>query len=229
MYKNIELVSKENKDLKVESIKGFKYAKELTQCIITVDEFFKASRSQPIVFAKNEAGEYFASTLLGLEKDKNNFVSSKGDWAKAEYIPAYVRRYPFIFVQNKGTFALAYDADCKEVNTKKGQELFDKDGNETEYVKNIMKFMENFQKSASITSAFIKELDSLGLLEDANASMNVDGKKYAFTGFKRVNEEKLNALDEEQTMKLIKNGSYKLIIAHLISMSNFDKLVSLQK
>ena len=92
-----------------------------------------------------------------------------------------------------------------------------------------MKFMESFQKSSVVTASFIKELDELGLLEDAKADMSVDGKKFAFTGFKRVNEEKLNALSEEQTLKLIKNGSYKLIVAHLISMSNFEKLVSLQK
>ena len=89
--------------------------------------------------------------------------------------------------------------------------------------------MENFQKSSSLTSTFIKELDSLDLLEDANATMIIDNKKILFTGFKRVNEEKLNALNEEQIIKLVKNGSYKLIIAHLISMSNFEKLVSLQK
>lgn len=229
MYKNVKLVTKENTSLKVDAIKGFKYAKDLTQCIITVDEFFKASKSQPIVFAKNENSEYFASTLLGLEKETNNFVNGKGEWSKAEYIPAYVRRYPFIFVQDKDTLALAYDGDCKEINEKKGQTLFDEKGESSEYVQNVMKFMENFQKSSTITSAFIKELDNLGVLEDANANMSVDGKKFAFTGFKKVNEEKLNALSDEQTMKLIKNGSYKLVVAHLISLGNFDKLVSLQK
>ena len=229
MYKNVKLLNKEDKDLKVDAIKGFKYSKELTQCIVTVDEFFKASKSQPIVFSKNDAKEYFASTLLGLEKDKNNFVNGKGEWIKAEYIPAYVRRYPFIFIKDKDLLALAYDSDCKEINKKKGQELFDKDAKESEYTVNVMKFMESYQKSSAITSSFIKELDELSLLEDANANMTVDGKKFSFTGFKKVNEEKLNALDEEQTMKLIKNGSYKLIVAHLISMGNFDKLVSLQK
>ncbi len=229
MYKNIKLLSKDDKSLKVDAVKGFKYAKDLTQCIVTVDEFFKASKSQPIVFAKNEGGEYFATTLLGLEKDKNNFVSTKGEWSKAEYIPAYVRRYPFIFVQDKETLALAYDGDCKEINLKKGQEFFDKDGKETEYVTNVMKFMENFQKSSTMTAAFVKELDALEILEDANANMTVNGKKFTFTGFKRVSEDKLNKLDDEQTMKLIKNGSYKLIVAHLISMGNFEKLVSLQK
>jgi len=229
MYKKVKLLSKEDKGLKVDAVKGFKYAKDLTQCIITVDEFFKASKSTPIVFAKNEAGEYFASTLLGIEKDTNNFVNGRGEWVSGEYIPAYVRRYPFIFVQEKDTLALAYDENCKEINDKKGQDLFDEKGEITEYTQNVMKFMENFQSSSVKTSAFIKDLDTMGLLEDANANMNVAGKKFAFTGFKKVNEEKLNALSDEQTMKLIKNGSYKLVVAHLISMGNFDKLISLQK
>lgn len=229
MYNKVKLLSKEDKNLKVDSIKGFKYAKELTQCIVTVDEFFKASKSQPIVFAKNDAGEYFASTLLGLEENKNNFVNGKGEWAKAEYIPAYVRRYPFIFVQDKENFALAYDDTCKEINEKKGQELFDKEAKETDYLNNIMKFMENYQLSSVKTSAFIKQLDDMGLLEDANANMTVGGKKFAFTGFKRVNETKLNELKDEDTLNLIKSGAYKLITAHLISLGNFEKLVSLQK
>lgn len=119
MYKNVKLLSKDDKNLKVDAIKGFRYAKKLTQCIITVDEFFKAAKSQPIVFAKNESGKYFASTLLGLEKETNNFVNGKGEWIKGEYIPAYVRRYPFIFIQDGQTLALAYDSDCKEINEKK--------------------------------------------------------------------------------------------------------------
>ena len=229
MYKNVKLLSKEDKTLKVDAIKEFKYAEDLMQCIITVDEFFKAARSQPIVFSKNKDKEYSASTLLGLEENKNSFVNEKGEWIKGEYIPAYVRRYPFIFVQDKDQLALAYDSDCEEINNKKGKALFNKDGAQTKYTTSVMKFMEDYQKSSIITSNFIKELDSLELLEDSNATMEVNGKKFSFTGFQRVNEEKLNALDDEKTMKLIKNGSYKLIVAHLISMANFEKLVSIQK
>ncbi|MEA3228160.1 MAG: SapC family protein [Campylobacterota bacterium] len=229
MYKNIKLLnSKEDVNLKVSAIKAFKYAEKIKQVIITVDEFFKAAKSQPILFTKNESGEYFASTLLGLEQ-KNDFVNSKGEWEKSEYIPAYIRRYPFIFIQEKETLALAYDSDCKEINEEKGQSFFNEDGTSSEYVTNVIKFMESFQKSSIVTSAFVKELDELGILEDTDANIQVKGKKLAFTGFKRVNEEKLNSLNDEQIMKLIKNGSYKLIVAHLMSMSNFEKLISLQK
>jgi hypothetical protein len=227
MYKNVKLLTKSDKDLKVDVVKSFKYAKELTQCIVTVDEFFKASRSQPIVFAKNEAGEYFATAILGVE-DANIFVNGKGEWSKGEYIPAYVRRYPFIFVQENNTLALAYDSECKEVNEKKGKDLFDADEN-SEYLNSIMKFMQEYQNSSQKSAMFIKALDELGLLEDTNANLNIDGKKFTFTGFKRVNEKKLSELSDEDKLKLIKNGSYNLIVAHLISLSNFDKLAALYK
>ena len=175
MYKKVKLLTKNDKNLKVNVIENFSYAKELTQTIITVDEFFKAAKSQPIVFAKNKDEEYFASTLLGLEEKKNDFINDKGEWLNGEYIPAYVRRYPFVFVQEKETLALAYD-DCKEINKKKGKSFFNKNGEITDYIKNVMNFMENFQKSSQKTALFIKELELLGLLEDANANMNVNGK-----------------------------------------------------
>jgi len=230
MYKNIKLLnSKEDTQLKITPLNGFEYAKGKGQVAITLDEFFLASKSQPIVFTKSKDGEYFASVLLGLEQDKNSFVMKNGTWEKSEYIPTYVRRYPFIFVKNNNNLAVAYDSDCKNINTKEGEAFFDEEGKSSEYLTNVIKFMDNFQNNSLMTASFIKELDELNLLEDANATMEVKGKKFAFTGFKRVDEKKLDALDDEKLLKLIKSGSYKFIMAHLISLGNFEKLISLQK
>jgi len=229
MYKNVKFVSKENKDLRVDSVKGYNYAKDLTQSIITIDEFYKASRSQPIVFSQNKSGEYAATILLGLTENKNSFLDNDGKWVDAEYIPAYIRKYPFIFVKDKEQLILAYDENCKEVNEKTGKKLFDQDGNESKYLENTMNFLTNYHQSSLKTNLFVKQLDELGLLEDANVSMTVKEKKVTFTGFKKVSEEKLNALTDDQIMQLIKNGSYKLISAHLISLGNFEKLVALEK
>lgn len=230
MYKNVKLLdSKKDLDLKISEIKNFKYAANTIQAIITADEFFKASKSQPIVFGKNEIGDFFATVVMGLKEEKNLFVNTKGEWRVGEYIPAYVRRYPFIFIQDEKTLALAVDGDCKEVNEKKGEAVFNKDGSQTEYTTKVMDFMQNFQNSSLRTSAFIAELDKMGILEDANANLQVDGEKILFQGFKRVNEEKLNALKDEEQMKLLKSGAYKLIVAHLVSMTNFDKLIAIHK
>ncbi len=228
MYKDVKLLTKDDTNLKVKVIENFEYSKELTHCVLTVDEFFKAVKSQPIVFTKNIDGNYLVSALLGIKKDTNNFLNEKFEWKEGEYIPAYVRRYPFIVVQDKENFSLAYDAKCKAINTKEGQSLLGTDGKQTEYAKGVMDFMENFHTSSLRTLAFVHKVSELDLLEDANIEMTVKGQKFAFNGFKRINEEKLNALDDDKTMELIKNGYYKLIVAHLISMSNFKKLIALE-
>jgi hypothetical protein len=228
MYEKVKVISKKDKDLKVEQIRGFKYAKDLNQSIITIDEFFKACRSFPIVFSQNQQNEYIATVILGFTQ-KNVFIDGKNEWRKGEYIPAFVRRYPFIFIKENDILALAYDEECKKINTKKGTSLFEEDGSESEYVKNIMLFMQNYQISYNNTSKFIAELEKFDLLEEATAEVNVEDKKYNFKGFKKVNENKLNNLEEEKVLRLIKSGSYKLILAHLVSLGNFEKISLLQR
>lgn len=227
MYSNVKLISKKDTELKIDKIDSFDYAKELIQSIITADEFFKAAKSTPILFAKRD-DEYIATTVFGIESGKNLLVDEDGKWLATEYIPAYIRRYPFIFVKENDLLALGVDTACKAVNEESGAALFNEDGENSEYLNRVMSFMDSYQKSSQKTSAFVKELDDLELLEDAQANITRDGKSFSFTGFKKVNEEKLNSLDEETLLKLVKNGSYKLITAHLISLSNFEKLVALE-
>jgi hypothetical protein len=230
MYKNIKLIkSDEDKNLKVSAIKTFKYAAETTQTIISYEEFFEAAKSQPIVFGKDGSGSYYAAALLGLKEGKNLFVSGKGEWKSDAYIPAYLRRYPFIFVEDGETLALAVDKDCKEVNEKKGQALFDEKGEMSEYAATVLKFMKAFQTASVKTSAIIKIMDEMGLLEEANASMKLSDESFMVKGFYRVNEQKLDALSDEDTLKLVRSGFYKFITAHLLSLSNFNKLVSYSK
>jgi len=230
VYKSIKLLNSE-KDLhlKLTPLNSFEYAKEKGQVAITLDEFFRASKSQPIIFTKSKENEYFASVLLGVEKESNSFITDDGGWQKGEYIPTYIRRYPFIFVNDNSKLAVAYDSNCKNLNTKEGNALFDKDANETPYLIEIIKFMDSFQHNSLMTSKFIKELDELNLLEDVKASLKIDGKTFGFTGFKRVDEKKLEELEDETVVKLVKSGSYKFIMAHLISLGNFEKLISLHR
>ncbi len=230
MYKNIKIInSDEDKKLKISEIKTFKYASKATQVIITYEEFFETAKSQPIVFGKDEQGSYYAAALLGLKEGKNLFINGKGEWKNEAYIPAYLRRYPFIFVQDGETLALAVDKDCKEVNEKKGQALFDENGEMSKYATAVLDFMKAFQAASVKTSAIIKIMDEMGLLEEANASMKLSDESFMVKGFYRVNEKKLDALSDEDTLKLVKSGFYKFIIAHLLSLSNFSKLVRYSK
>jgi len=223
MYKKVEVLNKEtDKTLRVSPLKGFEYAKDLTNCAVTVGEFAKAKNSLPIVFYKNDTG-YGAIAILGLE-DSNSFVQKDGSWEEKIYIPAFVRRYPFVFIDAGEKLALGLDKECKAVNKKSGQALFTKDGELTEYTNGVMKFMESYQKEATITSQIVKELDELGVLEDAQLNIGSGKEAKTFKGFKKVNEEKLNALDDKVLANMTRNGAYKVILAHLESLANFSKL-----
>ena len=224
MYKKIKAIQK-NKNLKVKEIKTFKYAKDLSESILTIDEFFKACKSFPIVFGNDSENNLIAMAILGIN-NKNLFVNSKGEWRKGEYIPFYVRRYPFNFYKKDDTYVLVYDESSKVVNEKEGVALFDEDLHETEYLKNLMTLMKTYQITALKTEKFVEKLEELELLEDAQINIKRE-QQYVLRGFKKVNEEKLNNLSDETKLELVKNGMYNLIIAHLISLDNVHKLAVL--
>jgi hypothetical protein len=228
IYKDVRLINREeDKKLKVAPIEGFGYAADLRDCIITVSEFYEAAKSQPIVFAKNEQGEFLALALMGLTTDKNLFVNEDGTWRAGEYVPAFVRRYPFIYVaHDEDKLTLAIDHDHKAVNKRKGEALFDADGEASDYTNRVMDFLNQYQQENSHTQAMIKMLDDKGLLEDATAKMVQNGKQVNLTGFMRVNEERLSALDSSEVLDLISTGAYKWVVAHLMSLSNFQKLLT---
>src|SRR5690606_14214931 len=98
----------------------------------------------PIVFA---AGDGFPVAVLGLDRD-NSFVS--GDtWAEGTYIPAYVRRYPFVFVdRSNDSFVLAIDRAAPHLveGGDIGEPLF-ADGEPTGLVTNILDFCRDFHSA----------------------------------------------------------------------------------
>ncbi len=228
IYKDVRLINlEEDKKLKVAPIEGFAYAADLRDCIITVSEFYEASKSQPIVFAKNEQGEFLALALMGLKEEGNLFVNQDGSWRIGEYVPAFVRRYPFIFVaHSENQLSLAIDHDHKAVNKRKGEALFTAEGEASEYTTSLMDFLSQYQQANLNTQAMIKMLDDKGLLEDATAKMMKNGEPMNLTGFMRVNEQKLDDLSDSDMLELVKTGAYKWVVAHLMSLSNFQKLLT---
>jgi hypothetical protein len=231
IYKDVQVINREeDKKLKVAPIKGFSYASDVATCIVTVAEFFQAAQSQPVVFAKNEQGDYIALAVMALKDGKNVFVKDDGTWRENEYIPAFIRRYPFIYIQHDvDKLTLAIDHDNKAVNKRKGEAIFDADGEPTDFTQKVLDFLNEYQQSTTLTQTMIKMLDEKGLLEDSTASITRHGEEVGLTGFLRVNEEKLSSLPDSDVLDLIKSGAYKWIVAHLMSLTNFKKLMVLSE
>jgi len=229
IYSNLKVLDKnEDKALRIKPLEDFSFAASLRDCVITSDEFYASSKSFPIVFSKSDKGDFFAIALMGLKEERNIFINEDGSWRDGEYMPAFLRRYPFVFIEDGDILALAVDMDCDVVNKKSGQRLFDKEGEATKFTGDVMQFMENFQVSNQNSQALIARLVELDLLEDATAEIvNKSNESFTFTGFQRVNEEKLDQLSDEDMLSLVRSGHYKLIMAHLMSLSNFGKLLEL--
>ena len=64
---------------------------------ITVDEFVSAQRYYPIVFSVGENPVPLA--LMGLNEGVNVFVDGDGKLLGECYVPAYIRRYPFMLAR----------------------------------------------------------------------------------------------------------------------------------
>ena len=226
MYNNIELITKDNhKDAGVANVEGYARAKELTSSMITMSEFYQSCKNYPIVFTKNEEEGWFSVALLGLEKE-NKFLDKKGVWKEGCYIPAYIRRYPFIYIKNEDDLLLGFDADHKVKKEQAGERhFFDEKEETTPFVTNVLTFMNQVQNSTKATKEFIETLVEMEVLEESAISgKNAEGKEISLNGFWILKEEKLDKLTKKNKAKLCEKNYMQAITAHLISLSNIQGL-----
>jgi SapC len=198
---------------------------------LTIDEFISAQRHFPIVFSSGEVPVPLA--LMGLNEGVNVFVDESGQPHHPFYVPAYVRRYPYLlakFSPESEEMSLCFDPDSGLVGEDgDGPPLFDGD-KPSEALTAILKFCEDFEVAAQRTNAFVKELQEMDLLIDGEVSIQPDGadQPFMYRGFRMVDEQKVRDLSAEQAHRLNQNGILALIMAHLFSLSSIRDLFARQ-
>ncbi len=205
---------------------GHAFASAVHAIPLTVDEFALAHRHYPIVFGVGEDPAPLA--LVGLADGQNLFLNEKGEWQANTYIPAYVRRYPFMLAKltpDAQQLSLVFDDTSGQIAEGSGDPLFDGD-QPSELTKNILSFCEQFEMSIARTRQFMDELKKLNLLMDAEVTVQNPAmdKPAVFRGFRMVNEEKLRELRGDQSRKLVQSGMMGLVYAHMLSLSLIGEL-----
>ncbi len=230
-YKKVVALHREqHRGLYMQPLAGYGFSKETNSIYIAAVEFPKAANEYPIVFGTDASGAVFPVILLGLGPKQNLFVDEQGAW-QADYIPAYVRRYPFILAapdNDAGDFTVCIDEGYGGFNTaKEGQALFDEAGEQSEILRQAVDFLKDYQGQVQLTGQFCQQLAELGLLESMQANIEMNsGEKYALGGFQCVNRERLKALPEDKLAALIKSDQMELIFAHLHSLANVNVLLA---
>ena len=222
-YKNLQpLSSSVHAKLRINPATTAPYFATANAIPLTIDEFVSAQRCFPIVFSAGDVQVPLA--LLGLNEGVNVFVDDDGLPINPFYIPAYVRRYPYLLAKldpQSEELSLCFDPDSGLVsNEGTGNALFDGD-KPSEALNAILKFCEDFEIAAQRTSAFVKELQEMDLLIDGEVTIQPDGAEqpFVYRGFQMINEEKLRGLEGDELKRMNQNGMLPLILAHLFSVS----------
>ena len=220
----LPLNSRDHGDWKVGGFENADFLSKTHAIPLTVDEFVDAQRDFPIVFTAGDNPLPIA--LLGLNEGVNTFMDETNKLEAGIYVPAYIRRYPFILAKlqpESEDMSLCFDPSANVVKKQdEGQVLFGEDGQPTEYTQSILEFCTKFEESGQRTKSFLEELKKLDILMDGEIAITQGGspdKPFVYRGFQMVDEKKLRELSGEQLAALNANGMLMLIHAHLFSLN----------
>jgi hypothetical protein len=206
--------------------KTYEFARQTNAVPVVLAEFPLAAGEYAIVFTEANEG-IVPAVILGARDKENAYVGADGNWG-ANYVPAFVRRYPFVFATDDKaeTFTLMIDQSYSGFNAEgKGERLFDAEGENTAFLNNTLNFLREYQAQFTRTRAFGKKLEDLGLLEPVEARVPLpNDPTRRLTGFKIVNRDKLKALAADQLAPMLKNDELELIFLHLFSLRNLNRL-----
>ena len=221
--------------ISLEAGSDFAFSAGINAVPLMAVEFQRAAAEYAIVFT--QAGdEIMPSAVLGVRDDQNLYLAADRTW-QADYIPAFIRRYPFVFSSSAdgNTMTLCIDESHPGVNAAgRGERLFGADGKPTPFVEGVLKFLQEYQVQFERTRQFCRRIRDLGLLEPMQAQVTTpQGEKLALNGFLSVSREKLRALDGESLSALAKTDELELLYLQMHAMLNFnsvkDRLVGTTK
>ena len=205
---------------------NFEFSRQTNSVPVAALEFARAATEYPIVFAGPSTDRLMPVVVLGLRNNENLFVDVTGKWANG-YIPAFIRRYPFVLAErnNGQDFSVCIDTAFPGWEAPDGDPLFADTGAESPLLKNVLAFLGQYQGNIQHTQAFTGKLNELNLLVGREIrARDTKHQPLALRGFYAVDEAKLNALSNEQITELYRCGLLGLIHAHLISLGNVVKL-----
>ena len=233
IYDNIQPLSEKHAKWSV-GVDNHEFISHLNSSPLLATEIAFAAIEFPVIFsATANEGEYMPLAVMGL-KDGQNLLLNDKNVLSTRYVPAFVRRYPFVLGGNKDSemMALCIDEDskCFSQDGSKGSRLFQDDGSHSEFLTDVVEFLKDYQFRAEMTRTFTKRLHELDLLEPLSANISFKDKEDAsinLGGFFVVKREKLKAISDADALDLFKKDGLELIYAHIQSLSNFNRLIDI--
>ena len=229
-YNNIMALNTiEHKDLRLKIDNNFSIFSNTNALPIAGIEFIEASREHAIAFINYQEEGIIPVYILGLRDNENLLLDNNNNW-KYNYVPAFVRRYPYIMIEpnEEGQSVVCIDADYGGINDPKGELLFTQEDGETKatpQLETAMEMLQDFHAQLTRTREFTKRLEDFDLLKEIAPQINLaDGREFTIGGIYTIDEDKLLELEDEKALTLYRSGEMAWIYNHLASISNLIRL-----
>jgi hypothetical protein len=202
---------------------GYEFARHAAFVPMIVTELFAAASTYPIVFITEPVPSMLA--VLSLRDGQNLFVSDDDTKWDATYVPAYVRRYPFVFLRHDNDdLTLCIDEAANALEPGRARPLFE-DGKRTPVIEHALQFCVEFQRGHLATEAFMKALIEQDLLIPYQVTSTLEsGERLSATGFKVIDEARFAKLPDDVVVNWHRQGWLGYVCAHLASAGCWAKL-----
>ncbi|WP_246160091.1 SapC family protein [Aureimonas fodinaquatilis] len=214
---------------------NYSFASTANVIPLTGSEFGIAGRQYPIVFSNDPSAMTLA--VMGLTRHKNQFVDDAGNWQAGAYVPAYVRRYPFISINTEvgGNEMLGIDAASDrisldvDVESEDVDAIFNADGEPTEAARSAISLCDMFSFHHKRTRDFTAAMLEHNLLVERSAEIkNQDGTQGVVNGFRVIDEEAFRALPDAVLVDFHAKGWTDMIVLHIASQLSWQTLLDAQ-
>lgn len=208
-------------EVSIKPITGLEFSRQINSIPVLATEFPAAAADMAIVFT-GEGESMIPVVLTGVKENENLYLNDEAKWT-GRYVPAFLRRYPFIFARgDEDTMTLCIDEAYEGVNREgRGERLFDSEGNRTQYLENMLEFVTQYQRQHVVTQAFCKRLSDLDLLEPATLSASdQNGEVRRLVGFQVINRQKFKAIEDSKLVEMFRSDELELCFLHMHSLQN---------
>ena len=228
MFKKVEPLNKTtHQKFRFSAIKSFDCAIDMVSSPLTASEVIIASKYYPIVFPTDGV---VPVSLFSLNHKNNFYLNEDGSW-KAPYVPAHIRRYPFVLGGRPGedagepeAFTVCIDVEAPHFASDQGEPLFTANGEPAVLTQKAIEFLKVFQNDVTATQRFCSELEAHKVLVPQKVTLEKNGEKRVLGGFRCVDVEKMNGLEDSILAGWVRSGLMKLIVFHLQSLNNLKAL-----
>lgn len=214
--------------LRLASAPDYRYAAAEALTPFVSGEMWQIAREYITVFSRQ--ADALPLAVLGTKTGVNGYVGDGNPPWWGRYVPAHLRRYPFVLAPataqtadapGEQRFTLYIDTSAPQLNEAEGRPLFKADGQPAELLQEVQQALLGLQQDFAITQALVKQIDEAGLLTEHAVTVQQQGREpLALTGFRVVDQAKLRACAPELLSSLARTGALDLIYAHIGSLSN---------